>query len=163
MEREWFEKLAIQELCARYCLTIDAQDSEGWANCFTPDGAFEFDGSVIRGHAKLRNYADVHSRVMRCRHMTLNHLYEVKGDEAIGRSTTVVALATSGGYKIFGTGAYDDKLLKQEGRWLIVHRRVETDRLVSDPQKPVNLADPDVAPLVQQLVDAARILAESVD
>src|SRR5215470_18750153 len=110
---DWIEKLAIHELCARYCLTIDAQDSDGWADCFTPDGAFEFDGVAIRGRAALREYAEVHARVMRCRHMTLNMLYEVHGAEATGRATTVVTLATKGGYKIFGTGAYADRLVKR--------------------------------------------------
>jgi uncharacterized protein (TIGR02246 family) len=156
---EWMEKLAIQELCARYCHTIDSQDSEGWAQCFTADGAFEFDGSVVRGHDALREYADVHARVMRCRHMTLNHLYEVEGQAATGHSTTVVTLATPGGYKILGQGRYDDRLVKQDGKWRFVHRRVNTDRLVSEPDKPINLADPDVALLVRHLIDAARRLA----
>jgi len=49
MENVWIEKLAIQELCSRYCQTIDAQDSDGWARCFLPDGAFEFDGHLVRG------------------------------------------------------------------------------------------------------------------
>ena len=31
MTEEWIEKMAIQELCARYCHTIDNQDSHGWA------------------------------------------------------------------------------------------------------------------------------------
>jgi uncharacterized protein (TIGR02246 family) len=155
---EWAEKLAIQELCARYCHTIDSQDSEGWARCFTPDGAFEFDGSIVRGHSALREYAHVHARVMRCRHMTVNHLYEVKGDEAKGHSTTVVTLATEGGYKILGQGRYDDRLVKSDGEWRFVHRCVNTDRLVSDPSKPINLADPDVAVLVRHLVEAARRL-----
>jgi uncharacterized protein (TIGR02246 family) len=156
---DWAEKLAIQELCARYCHTIDSQDSDGWALCFTPDGAFEFDGSIIRGHAALREYAEVHARVLRCRHMTLNHLYRVQGDEATGQSTTVVTLATEAGYKIFGQGVYHDRLVKQDGAWRFVHRRVNTDRLVSDPEKPVNLADPDVAALVRHLIEAARTLA----
>jgi len=159
MENEWVEKLAIQELCARYCHTIDSQDADGWARCFTPDGAFEFDGSVIRGRPALREYAEVHARVMRCRHMTLNHLYEVRGSEATGRATTVVTLATKGGYKLFGTGAYADRLIKVDGQWAIAHRRCDTDRLVSDPEKAINLADPDVAELVQHLVSAARRLA----
>ena len=94
MESIWIEKLAIQELCSRYCQTIDAQDSAGWAQCFLPDGAFEFDGHVIRGYEGLREYAEVHTRVMRGRHMTLNHLYEVEGDRATGHATTVVSIAT---------------------------------------------------------------------
>jgi uncharacterized protein (TIGR02246 family) len=155
---EWIEKLAIQELCALYCHTIDSQDAEGWADCFVPDGAFEFDGSVIRGRAALKEYAEVHARVMRCRHMTLNHLYDVRGHEATGTSTTVVALATDAGYRILGQGEYKDRLAKREGKWHFVHRRVDTDRLVTDPQRPVNMADPAVAALVGHLIEAARRL-----
>ena len=163
LEHEWAEKLAIQELCARYCHTIDSQDSEGWARCFTANGVFEFDGWAIRGHPALAEYAAVHACVMRCRHMTLNCLYEVQGDRATGRSTTVVTLATEGGYKILGQGAYEDRLVKEGGQWRIAHRRVRTDRLVADPQKPVNLADPDVAALVGHLLEAAQRLGQKVE
>jgi hypothetical protein len=163
MSSEWEEKLAIQELCSRYCHTIDSQDSEGWAQCFTKDGIFEFDGWAIRGHDALKEYAEVHARVMRCRHLTLNHLYQIRGDEAQGRSTTVVTLATAGGYKILGQGAYEDRLTRQGGSWRIVHRRVANDHLVSDPRRPVNTADPDVAPLVRQLIEAARRLGQRVE
>jgi hypothetical protein len=163
MSSEWQEKLAIQELCSRYCHTIDSQDSEGWAQCFTNDGIFEFDGWAIRGHDALKEYAEVHARVMRCRHLTLNHLYQVRGDEAQGRSTTVVTLATAGGYKILGQGAYEDRLTKKGGSWRIIHRRVANDHLVSDRRRPVNTADPDVAPLVRQLIEAARRLGQKVE
>jgi hypothetical protein len=159
MDNVWAEKLAIQELCARYCHTIDAQDSEGWTRCFTPDGAFEFDGHVVRGYEALREYADAHTSVMRARHMTLNHLYDVQGDRATGRATTVVSIATPGGYKIMGQGPYEDDLVKVNGEWKIRHRRVKNDYLVSDPAKQVNLADPDVAAMVQKLIDSAENLA----
>jgi uncharacterized protein (TIGR02246 family) len=162
MEHEWVEKLAIQELCARYCQTIDAQDCDGWANCFTTDGVFEFDGWAIEGRAALREYAEVHARLMRCRHLTLNLLYEVRGDTASGASTTVVTLATAGGYKILGQGAYEDRLVKEGGRWRIASRRVCTDRLVADPDRAINLADPDVAALAGHLVAAARRLGKQV-
>jgi hypothetical protein len=95
--------------------------------------------------------------------MTLNCLYEVQGARATGRSTTVVTLATEGGYKILGQGAYEDELAKEGGRWLIAHRRVQTDRLVADPGKPVNLADPDVAALVGHLLEAAQRLGQRVE
>jgi hypothetical protein len=52
-----------------------------------------------------------------------------------------------------------DRLVKERGKWLFDHRRVDTDRLVTDPQKPINLADPDVAVLVRHLIDAAQRLA----
>ena len=163
LEHEWAEKLAIQELCARYCHTIDSQGPEGWARCFAPDGAFEFDGWAIRGRPALAEYAEAHARVMRCRHLTLNCLYEVRGDRATGRSTTVVTLATAGGYKVLGQGAYEDQLVKEGGQWRIAHRRVRTDRLVADPHKSVNLADPDVAALVGHLLEAAQRLGQKVE
>jgi len=159
VDKVWIEKLAIQELCSRYCQTIDAQDSDGWARCFLPDGVFEFDGYVVRGYVALREYAEAHTRVLRGRHMTLNHLYRVDGDRAAGRATTVVSIATPSGYKIMGQGAYDDDLVKVDGEWKIRHRRVVNDHLVSDPAEPVNLADPDVAGMVRQLIETAGDLA----
>jgi uncharacterized protein (TIGR02246 family) len=162
MEHELVEKLAIQELCSRYCQTIDAQDCDGWADCFTPGGVFAFDGWAIQGRAALREYAEVHARHLRCRHLTLNHLYEVRGEAATGTSTTVVTLATEGGYKILGQGAYEDRLVKETGRWRIASRCVRTDRLVADPDRAINLADPDVAALVGHLLAAARRLGKQV-
>jgi len=58
-----------------------------------------------------------------------------------------------------GQGAYHDDLRKVNSEWKIRHRRVVNDHLVSDPAKPINLADPDVAALVQQLIDTADDLA----
>jgi hypothetical protein len=160
MDDSWIDKLAIQELCSRYCQTIDAQDAEGWARCFEPDGAFEFDGRIVRGERALRVFAEAHAVSLRGRHMTLNHLYEVKGERASGRATTVVSIATPRGYRIMGQGVYQDDLVKVSGDWKIRHRRFEKDYLVSDPTKPVNLADPDVAPLVRKLIESAEDLAK---
>jgi hypothetical protein len=58
-----------------------------------------------------------------------------------------------------GQGAYRDDLVKIDGEWKIRHRRVVNDHLVSDPATAVNLADPDVAALIQQLIDTANDLA----
>jgi len=131
----------------------------GGAQCFVAEGAFEFDGHVVRGHAALRAYAEAHTRVMRARHMTLNHLYEVHDNRATRRATTVVSIGTPGGYKIMRQRAYEDELVKENGEWKIGYRRVKNDHLVSDSAKPVNVADPDVAEQVQKLIDSAEDLA----
>jgi hypothetical protein len=162
MDQRWADELAIQELCARYCHTIDSQDSDDWADCFTPEGVFEFDGWPIKAREALREHAEVHTRFMRCRHMTVNHLYEVEGDSASGTSTTVVTVATEGGSKILGQSAYFDALIRRGEDWLFVTRLLTTDRLVANPEKAVNLADPDVAALVSHLVEAARRLGSPV-
>lgn len=49
------EKLAIRELCAKYCHTLDAGDMEEWSALFTEDGTFEVPafGWSAKGRADL--------------------------------------------------------------------------------------------------------------
>ncbi|MCY4388291.1 MAG: nuclear transport factor 2 family protein [Desulfurellaceae bacterium] len=162
MENEWMEKLAIQELFARYAHAIDDLNPEAWVECFTPDGIFQVGTRAMRGQTALRGYADVHIEEIRCRHMMTNFLYEVNGDEATGQCSMLATLATAGGYKIFAQGRYVDRLVKHEGAWRIAHRKVETDQLASNPTGITSIADSDVAALVQPLVDAARKLGDRV-
>jgi ketosteroid isomerase-like protein len=162
MEAAWSEKLAIQELFARYAHAVDNLEVEAWVQCFTSDGVFQVANRAMRGEAALRGYAAVHVKEIRCRHMMSNFLYDIHGDEATGQCSMLATLATAGGYKIFAQGRYVDRLVKQHGRWKIAHRRVETDRLASEPKKITALADPDVAVLIQPLVDAAIRLGEKV-
>ena len=77
MDNEWIEKLAIQELFARYAHAIDDLEPEAWVECFTPDGVFQVGTRAMRGQAALRGYADVHIQGIRCRHLMANFLYEV--------------------------------------------------------------------------------------
>ena len=41
MDNAWIEKVAIQELLARYAHAIDNLEPEAWVACFTPDGVFQ--------------------------------------------------------------------------------------------------------------------------
>ena len=47
------DRLAILQLEAEYARTWDSQDADGWAACFTDDGAFEM-GSVPGGLPAMR-------------------------------------------------------------------------------------------------------------
>jgi hypothetical protein len=163
MENEWVEKLAIQELFARYAHAIDNLDPEAWVQCFTPDGVFQVGVRAMRGQAALRGYADVHVKEIRCRHMMSNFLYEIHSNEATGQCSMLATLATPSGYKIFAQGRYVDRLVKQNGQWCIAHRRVEVDQLASNPQAITAIADPEVATLVRPVVDTARRLGEKVN
>ena len=91
-----------------------------------------------------------------------NFLYEIHGNEATGRCSRLATLATPGGYKIFAQGRYVGRLVKQEGQWRIAYRRVDPDRLASDAKAIVSIADPEVAALIQPLVDASIRLGERV-
>ena len=48
------DHFAITDLMARYCLTLDLDDVEGWVALFTPDATYEVYGRAFRGHDGLR-------------------------------------------------------------------------------------------------------------
>ena len=163
MENEWIEKLAIQELCARYAHAIDGLDPEAWVQCFTTDGEFQIGPWVIKGHAALREFAKVHVREIRPRHLAINFLYEVHGDKATGCASTVATLATPNGFKVFGQGRYVDRMVKQGGQWRIAYRLVDIDTTASEPTKSPAMADPDIAALLQPLFEAVSRLGKKVE
>jgi SnoaL-like domain len=48
------DHVAISNLLARYCLTLDLDDVEGWVALFTADATYEVYGRSFRGHDGLR-------------------------------------------------------------------------------------------------------------
>jgi hypothetical protein len=48
------DHVAISDLVARYCLTLDLDDIEGWVGLFTPDASYEVYGRSFDGHEGLR-------------------------------------------------------------------------------------------------------------
>ena len=48
------DHVAISDLIARYCLTLDLDDVEGWVALFTPDATYQVYGRSFDGHDGLR-------------------------------------------------------------------------------------------------------------
>ena len=48
------DHVAISDLLARYCLTLDLDDVDGWVSLFTPDAGYQVYGRVFSGHDGLR-------------------------------------------------------------------------------------------------------------
>ena len=44
----------IRDLLARYCLTLDLDDVDGWVALFTPDATYQVYGRAFEGHEGLR-------------------------------------------------------------------------------------------------------------
>ena len=160
--RDCLEKLKILERLASYTLTLDGKDAAGWANCFTEDGIFGQGDKTIRGRDNLRAYAEVHGSTLGSRHITTSPYYQIDetGVMATGRSTTVVTVATPSGYKIAMTGAYEDELKKINNDWLISRRLATVEGLPNDPGYSMLAADPEMAELVQPLLDAWQRLSD---
>lgn len=155
------EKQKIHELCARYTLTLDRHDIEGWANCFTEEAVFEFGDRALRGREKIAEYGQVHKELA-SRHLNTSLLFEVdsSGERATGQSTTVVTFATRQGCKVAFLGRYDDEVRKIDGSWLFSRRSVTADLLPEDPAFDLHGADPVLTTLTQRLLDAYQRLGD---
>jgi ketosteroid isomerase-like protein len=159
----WIEKLKIYELFSRYTLAFDRQDVDAIANCFTADGVFGFGDRGLRGRDRIREYAKVHGTI-RSRHITASPVYEIDraGNIASGQSTAILTVPTRSGYKVAFIGWYDDELRKVGDQWLISRRWVTDERLPGEPNFIVATADPEIAALLQPLLDAYRNLGEKI-
>lgn len=127
----------IRQLLARYNLAIDLGDLDGWAACFTPDGAFECrgvpEGSPFGGRhvgtEALRAYAAGHYGAAKghARHWNANLLIEGDGTWAT-MTCYLLALSVGRPPTVAGsTGIYRDRLRKVGGRWLFEERHVTID------------------------------------
>jgi hypothetical protein len=52
------DHVAISNLLARYCMTQDLEDVDGWVDLFLPDARFEVFGRSFDGHEGLRRMMD---------------------------------------------------------------------------------------------------------
>jgi hypothetical protein len=134
------DRLAIQELCARACHTLDFDDADGYAALFEQDGVFQrraaasAGGEIIfrhEGHAQLKDFArQVTSwRKGLARHWTANIVVTAAPEGARADSYTMLVIhdqdAKSVGIGI--AGRYQDVFTKTADGWRFVSRTVVDD------------------------------------
>jgi len=133
------DRLAIEDLYARYCVALDTGDEAGWVDCFTEDG--EFDGRALaKGRDELAQY---HRERMAARaaepfsnpqHWNNNLLLRGEPPE-VQAFSYVIRIATmrdGGDIRVVRVGAYRDRLLKQGDRWRFARREVSFDTVPHD-------------------------------
>jgi ketosteroid isomerase-like protein len=127
------DKLAIEELIARYNHSIDANDMVTWLDCWTEDAVFDGIGKYLVGKAAIaafaKNYARDYLSVMPgCRHFTVNITSRIEGEQATSRSYLQLWSTGAKGAQIAFTGVYTDKLVKQGGEWRFAGRKMVHDK-----------------------------------
>ncbi len=133
------DRLAIQDLYARYCANLDCGDWEAWSRCFTEDGVFT-GFQEVRGRAAIADYGR-----MRCEERPRspwklsqhwNNNLVVEGDGHRARAlcyiVTIGTLKDGGGSQLKVQGSYDDELEKQNGQWLFRRRTTRFDELTPE-------------------------------
>jgi hypothetical protein len=127
---ELLDRIAIQELSARYNATVDQGDGDGHAALWTEDGAFEIVGGPppIVGTDALRAVpARTKGRTV---HATTDHVIQIDGDRAT-QTCTLLMYRRRPDHSVndlVTTGRYEDELVRGAAGWRFRRRRALLDQ-----------------------------------
>lgn len=126
-------RLAIIDLEGTYARTWDTADAAGWANCFTPDGAFVLLAVGVRpekriaGHAALAAFCVSVNQVHTGMHLMHLPQLRVDGATATGRVhfefKSVVRVDPKATTHHVTLGWYDVTYVRTEAGWRMQERR----------------------------------------
>jgi ketosteroid isomerase-like protein len=131
------ERIAVEDVMARYVWTVDSLDADGYVAVFTEDAVIDSNGSIIKGHAEIRKV--VTGLIQRrdenkAKGLPAGNLYHVisnvritfpKPGEAVHYSYwQTVRRDKDGRMVVGGMGRSEDRLVKRNGRWLIQFRKL---------------------------------------
>jgi ketosteroid isomerase-like protein len=126
------DRIAIQDLIARYAWALDTGEVEALVRCFTPDcvvieEVFE-DPDRWEGHEGVRRLGEHYRNAAGFpgrQHHVSQSLVEGEGERAAVKSFAFVTECRGEPpYTLRFTGYYDDRLLKRDGQWLIRERTI---------------------------------------
>jgi ketosteroid isomerase-like protein len=124
------DRIAINDLLARYAWALDTGDVDGFIACFTPDAVvieevFE-DPDRWEGHANLRRLAEHYKSVPDFpgrQHHVSQVLVEGTATRAKARSFTFVTECRGEPpYIVRFAGYYEDRVVKARGEWRFAER-----------------------------------------
>lgn len=120
------DKVAIQELTAKYANAMDDEDVQTWLTTWHESGIWEGGIGKYEGKEKLANLLpDLGARVVGKRHVMTNFVISVSGQEATQKCYLLIIDRTKTNLPV--TAVYTNKLIKSNDEWLFVHRKVKID------------------------------------
>jgi uncharacterized protein (TIGR02246 family) len=131
------DRIAVEDVMARYVWAVDSLDAEGYVAVFTDDAVIDSNGSLSKGHDEIRKI--VTSLIQRrdankAKGLPASNLYHVisspritfpKPGEAVHQSYwQTVRRDTDGRMIAAAMGRSEDRLIKRNGKWLIYSRKL---------------------------------------
>ena len=131
------DRIAVEDVMARYVWAVDSLDPEGYVGVFTEDAVIDSNGSISRGHGEIRKI--VTGLIQRrddnkAKGLPTSNLYHVisnvritfpKPGEALHQSYwQTVRRDTDGKMTAAAMGRSEDRLVRRNGKWLIQSRRL---------------------------------------
>ena len=131
------DRAEIEELVALYVHALDTLDADAYASVFTEDAVYETPMGVYEGRAAIRKIVtDLQENRTRAEaagtpplalyHVMSNSSIElIDEDEARHKSYAQTVSAREGGQFVVGfMGRYEDVIVKRDGRWQILSRKL---------------------------------------
>jgi uncharacterized protein (TIGR02246 family) len=131
------DRIAVEDVMARYVWAVDSLDPEGYVAVFTEDAIIDSNGSISKGHEEIRKI--VTSLIQRrddnkAKGLPTSNLYHVissvriafpKPGEALHQSYwQTVRRDKDGKMTAAAMGRSEDRLVKRNGKWLIQWRKL---------------------------------------
>ncbi len=131
------DRIAVENVMARYVWAVDSLDPEGYAAVFTEDAIIDSNGTISKGREEIRKI--VTSLIQRrddnkAKGLPTSNLYHVisnvritfpKPGEALHQSYWQTVRRETDGKMIAGAmGRSEDRLVKRNGKWLIQYRKL---------------------------------------
>jgi uncharacterized protein (TIGR02246 family) len=131
------DRIAVEDVMARYVWAVDSFDADGYVAVFTDDAVIDSNGSISRGHAEIRKI--VTNLIQRrdenkAKGLPASNLYHMtsnvrirfpKPGEAVHQSYWQTVRRDKDGHMIAAAmGRSEDRLVKRNGKWLIQSRKL---------------------------------------
>ena len=132
---DYEDRIAVEDVMARYVWAVDSFDHEGYVAVFTEDAIIDSNGSISKGHKEIRNIVmslikmrdDNKAKGLPA--STLHHVISnvritfPKPGEALHQSYWQTMIKDKDGkITTAAMGRSKDRLVKQNGKWLIQER-----------------------------------------
>jgi uncharacterized protein (TIGR02246 family) len=131
------DRMAVEDVMARYVWTVDSLDPDGYVAVFTKDAVIDSNGNISKGHGEIRKIV---TNLIKWRDdnkakgLPASNLYHVisnvritfpKPGEALHRSYwQTMHRDKDGKMTTGGMGRSEDRLVKRNGKWLIQERKL---------------------------------------
>jgi uncharacterized protein (TIGR02246 family) len=131
------ERIAVEDVMARYVWAVDSLDADGYVAVFTEDAVIDSNGSISKGHEEIRRI--VTNLIKRrddnkAKGVQTANLYHVvsnvritfpKANEAVHQSYWQTVRRDAEGRMVAAAmGRSVDHLVKRNGKWLIQSRKL---------------------------------------
>jgi uncharacterized protein (TIGR02246 family) len=129
------DRVAVEDVMARYVWAVDSLDADGYVAVFTDDAVIDSNGSISKGHAEIRKIVTglIQRRdENRAKGLPTANLYHVisnvritfpKPGQAVHHSYWQTVRRDKDGRMVAAAmGRSEDRLVKRNGTWLIQWR-----------------------------------------